>query len=109
MVNVDEHTGLGMLGRQVVTVDGYPPALVPQQVYIAVQATGQGGELGAEQKDVDPAKRRRLVQEVCHRLLENTLREIGDEMPVRNDSRTTLFFKENCFSKRAKAGRQHIG
>jgi len=88
---VDEHTGLGVLGRQIVAVDGDSPTLVPQQVYIPVQATGEGGELGAEQKDVDAAKRRRLVQEVCHRLLEDALGEVGNQVPVHDNSRATLF------------------
>jgi hypothetical protein len=92
LVNVDEHACLGVLRGQIVAIDGYSPTLVPQQVYVAVQATGQGGELGAEQKDVDSAEHRRLVQEVCHRLLQDALGEVGNQMPVDDDSRATLIW-----------------
>ena len=91
LVNVDEHACLGVLRGQVVTVDGHAPTLVPQQVYIAVQAAGQWGELGAEEKDVDAAVHRRLVEEVCHRLLQDTLGEIGHQMAIHDDGRATLF------------------
>lgn len=82
LINVDEHTGLSMLGRQIITVDGYSPALVPRQIYIAVQAPGYGGELGTKQKDVDATIGRGLVQEVCHRLLQDAFREIGNKVAV---------------------------
>lgn len=88
---MDQHARLGVLRGQVIAVDGHPPSLVPQQVDIAVQAAGQRGELGAQEKDVDAAERRRLVQEICHRLLEDAFGEVGNQMAVDDHGRTTLF------------------
>lgn len=81
-----------MLRRRVVAVNGYSPTLVPAKLVIAVQGTHNGGELGTEQEDVDAAKDGRLVQEVCHRLLEDTLGEVGNQMPI-HDNRGAALFK----------------
>ncbi len=88
---MDEDAGLGVLGRQVVTIDGHTPALVPQEVCIAVQAADRGRELGAEQKDVDTAKDRGLVKKIRHGFLENALGEVGNQVAVDDDSGATLY------------------
>lgn len=87
---MDEDAGLGVLRRQVVAVDGHTPALVPQQVRIAVQAANRGGQLGAEQKDVDAAEDRGLVEEICDGFLEDALSKVRNQVAVDNDSGATL-------------------
>lgn len=84
-----------MLGGLVVAVDGYSPTLIPPQLYVAVQATDHRGELGPEQEDVDAAKSRRLIQKVCHRLLQDALGEVGNQVAVHDDRRATLFGAES--------------
>lgn len=44
-----------MFGRQDITVDSHPPALVSPNFNIAVHTINEGRQLGAEEENVDAA------------------------------------------------------
>ena len=61
---MDEHTGLGVLGGQDVTIDGDSPALVAAELGVSVEPVDERGQLGAEKEDIHAAELGDFVEEI---------------------------------------------
>jgi hypothetical protein len=61
-INLNKHSGLGVLGRQDVAVDGNSPTLVHPHLGITQHSIDHWGQLWSQQKDVDTAVFRDEIQ-----------------------------------------------
>ena len=82
LVDLDEYTGLGVLSRDVVTVDGHPPTLVSAHRQASIKTVLQGSELGAQEKDIDTTELGDLIQEGGYGGLQAAFCEIGNQVAV---------------------------
>jgi len=89
-VDLDQNSGLGMLRREYIAIDGNPPSLVNSGLGVSTHTIHHWGQLGAKEKYVDTAKLRDEIEVFHDRLLEDPSRDITDELAVDVDSRTTL-------------------
>ena len=90
LVDVDEHTGFGVLRGQNVAVDGDSPALVTAQLRVSIQAVYKRRKLGAQEENVDAAERGDVVEGVGDRSLERSGCEVSDHLAIDIDSGTPL-------------------
>lgn len=60
-VNLNKHSGLGVLGRQDVAVDGNSPTLVHSHLGISQHSINHWGQFGSQQKNVHAAVFRDVI------------------------------------------------
>ena len=105
LVDVDQDARLCVLRGQDVAVDGHPPALVPSDVRVPVQAVDNRRQLGAQQEDVHPAVVRDVVEGVHDRLLQRPGEEVRNHVAVDVDGGAAL---RSGQLKRPRAGQRDI-
>lgn len=82
LVDLYEHTGLGVLSRDVVTVDGHPPTLVSAHRQASIQSILEGSELGAQEKDINTTELGDLIQKGGYGRFQAALCKIGNQVAV---------------------------
>lgn len=95
MVDLNKHTGLGVLSRNVITVDGDPPTLVSAHGQASIQSVLKGSELGAKKKDINTTELGDLIQEGSYGRFQAALCEIGDQVAVNINMGAALLDKIN--------------
>lgn len=81
-VDLNEHSGLGVLGRQDVAVDGNSPALIHSHLGITQHSVDHGGQFGPQQKDVDAAVFRNVIQIVQDGLFEYASAQVTGQVSI---------------------------
>lgn len=89
-VNLDEDTGLRMLDRENVAVNGDSPSLINAHFSIARHAVNHRSQLGAKEENIDPAVLGNVVQSVGNLLFQSSGSKITDKMTLHIDRCTTL-------------------
>lgn len=82
LINGDKDSSLRVFRRQDVTIDGNSPTLVPSNLDIAIHTINKRGQLRAEQKDIDTAEGRYVVESLSHSLLQGASIEVGDHVTI---------------------------
>ena len=68
-----------------VAVDGQPPALVPSNLTVTIQAICEWGEFGPKEEDVNTTKARCVVQGVRHGCFETSSLRIEKHITINVD------------------------
>lgn len=89
-VDLNEHSGLGMLGRQDITVDGNSPSLIHSHLGIAQHSVHHRSQFGAQQKDVNTTVGGNRVQSLEDRLFEHTSAQVTDQASLNVNGGTSL-------------------
>lgn len=90
LVDLYEHTGLGVLSRDVVTIDGHSPTLIPAHRQASIQSVLEGSELGAQKKDINTTELGNLIQKSGYGRLQAAFCEIGNQVAININVGTAL-------------------
>lgn len=89
-IDLNKHSGLGVLGRQDIAVDCNSPALIHSHLGITQHSIDHWGQFGPQQKDVDTAVFRNVIQIVQDGLFEYASAQVTDQVSIDINCDTSL-------------------